>query len=824
VRRPLPFDGFLDLLRQKGYAVGLPQHFALGRLLARWDRTDAGAFGDALAALVGRSHEEVAAIRRLYDEVYGEPEPLPPPPPPPPVLPWWREHVRTLAIGALAVVVVATLTSRILIPEPVEPTPPSLPVPPVDDRPLPPPPGPDEPGRVAEQAPPTPPDLPEPPSIVAARLLMLIGGAGFAAGLGWAWWAKLRAVTRRWLRSAWSGALGALPGPYQLTLRVPDAASRLGRTDVEDAAVLLGRIFSADARTRELDVLRSLRLTVSRGMAPHLVFRRARRAHAILVLQDVGFDMQPWGAKVDALLSDLRRQGIAFERWFFDGDIRRLSQKPHGAWVWMDTVVARRSEAPLLVLSTGGGLAALEESSSAWWRPLERFVRGVWVTPVADSRLWPAAFGHLPMNVWPMTRAGLTHAAHELAGIEVAEPVRLQALEEVRVTRDDVERVKRLASLLPHPTIEMLESLRQQVAPDVSDAVLAHIARDAGIEGHSLLRMPADEVARRAAAVRAETPRLEAAARRQILSVLDDSRPPEGSAAFLRWQMAVAMQQVSLAELRQEPADEALATLRRLGEGPLWEEVRETARMVPGSPGTALTDLGRTESPPPDPGDLARWERRPMSLPGVRELVLASLVALAVPAVARLSGRLPSELLPHVPDAYELSQPDPDVLALTVRQSDPSQPATVRLFRDGAALDDPVAIAPGGSVTIPIEDGAGHYYQVRTPLSGGNLALSDPLWVPDPNRTVVVVDARPWARFTIEGTTNDGDPVRVDEEYTPMRVALQPGTYTVTFTNDVLGSSTSRELIVTADPGNEPVAVTMPGFDADATATRLLEP
>ena len=57
----LPFDGFLDLLRTKGYGVGLHEHFALANLLEHWDGTDGGEFGDALAALVGRSDEVVEA-------------------------------------------------------------------------------------------------------------------------------------------------------------------------------------------------------------------------------------------------------------------------------------------------------------------------------------------------------------------------------------------------------------------------------------------------------------------------------------------------------------------------------------------------------------------------------------------------------------------------------------------------------------------------------------------------------------------------------------------------------------------------------------------
>ena len=78
----LPFGEFLELLRGKGYGVGLHEYFALASLEKRWDRTDAEEFGDALAALIGRNEEEVGGIRRLFAEAYLAPAPLPPAPAP----------------------------------------------------------------------------------------------------------------------------------------------------------------------------------------------------------------------------------------------------------------------------------------------------------------------------------------------------------------------------------------------------------------------------------------------------------------------------------------------------------------------------------------------------------------------------------------------------------------------------------------------------------------------------------------------------------------------------------------------------------------------
>ena len=66
----LPFSDFLELLRAKGFGVGLHEHLALGKLLSRWDSIDLDELRRAIAALVARREDEVVAILRLFDEVY----------------------------------------------------------------------------------------------------------------------------------------------------------------------------------------------------------------------------------------------------------------------------------------------------------------------------------------------------------------------------------------------------------------------------------------------------------------------------------------------------------------------------------------------------------------------------------------------------------------------------------------------------------------------------------------------------------------------------------------------------------------------------------
>src|SRR5262249_7449283 len=169
----------------------------------------------------------------------------------------------------------------------------------------------------------------------------------------------------------------------------------------------------------------------------------------------------------------------------------------------------------------------------------------------------------------------------ELAGFETTRTIRTRVLSEGRVTGDDVERLKRLASLVPHPTIELLEMLRRRFTPDVPDAALVYLFRESGSEGLRVLRMSEQELTRCAAVTRRETPTLEGAVRQEIVSVLRDSAPTPGSVAHLRWQMAVALQELSISQIRNTDASVPVAVLHTLERGPLWQEVAAAVKLLP---------------------------------------------------------------------------------------------------------------------------------------------------------------------------------------------------------------------------------------------------
>ena len=96
-----------------------------------------------------------------------------------------------------------------------------------------------------------------------------------------------------------------------------------------------------------------------------------------------------------------------------------------------------------------------------------------------------------------------------------------------------------------------------------------------------------------------------------------------------------------------------------------------------------------------------------------------------------------------------------------------------------------------------------------------NLALSNLLWVPSANLIVVLIDAQPWARVTI-----DGDGTHLEPGATPFGISLAPGTYRVQLENGNL--TPAREEMIQVAPGNQEFRFVMPGFDPNQTAADLV--
>jgi hypothetical protein len=119
---------------------------------------------------------------------------------------------------------------------------------------------------------------------------------------------------------------------------------------------------------------------------------------------------------VESLLADLRRQGVIFERWYFDGDISLAMFRRNGPPIPLEALARRREDWPLLVISSGLEVPATTTlPNRGWINALRTWTRRVWLSPIQDPHLWPAALRRLPIKVVPMTRGGLMQAAAILA-------------------------------------------------------------------------------------------------------------------------------------------------------------------------------------------------------------------------------------------------------------------------------------------------------------------------------------------------------------------------------------------------------------------------
>jgi hypothetical protein len=181
----------------------------------------------------------------------------------------------------------------------------------------------------------------------------------------------------------WASALASAPGPYHVDLVLRDPPTRLPRADVEDAATILGRTFTPDALARQLDVRRSVRLTLRRGMLPQLVYKPRRTAQPILVLQDVSQEMRMWRPKIDTLLADLRERGV---RTAASTGTKRRRRSALRATVGVETVLRKVGCAGPHRQHRQRDRIVARHRRSALLQALGESPRKSWLTPVSDLR------------------------------------------------------------------------------------------------------------------------------------------------------------------------------------------------------------------------------------------------------------------------------------------------------------------------------------------------------------------------------------------------------------------------------------------------------
>ena len=532
---------FLNALRERGLSMGVREHLLVARLLSRWD--DPGTIRNALAALLARNPDDVRIVRETYDLWFGLP------PTPTPVTPLPVKHhlrrLRALLLSGLAILLLLFFAKDLLesIPQAAKNVwqqvqGPGIPPPPSSNQKL----------------------SPVPPENQTKTDWVLIAGIALVLATSLSLWlrrVRLSAGAVRFAHKLWADALNLLPGPQSYRLPLRTLAPAFPRSLLDDVAGILGRRPTSVPQARELDVNRSLERTLKAGLAPKLVMRSRRPAASLLVLEDISDDMRPWRHRVDSFLTGLAARGVLLDRWQFIGNADQVFRTLEGPFLSLEELARTTEDKQLLILSSGLGILEGETFRiSPWVEQLKDWPHRVWLHPANTSRSWRTALKKVPAPVFAMDREGILAAALRLTMPDPMElsgsPGRGSSDTEQPVTPLDVDCLRWLLALAPRRDPELGELLRQNFYPNVPEAALAE-----ALEAPPLVSPPG--VGPSAAEVHS-----------YLLQVLEDSRPPEGSAGYERWRLDRALQAIYI--------DEAWAReeFTKLAQGSLGLEVERT--------------------------------------------------------------------------------------------------------------------------------------------------------------------------------------------------------------------------------------------------------
>lgn len=694
---PLPLSGLLASLRDQGLPVGVREHLVVGRLLARWDDTEAASLRGALGAVLARNPDEARIVHATFDQLYGAPaNDTDQPPVREAAKPGRRKLRRGWIAGliaaalALAVVLGALLWPR-QIPEPI----PLLP-----------------PAQAAPRTAPPPPEIPD--TVRTADWgRSFTAAAGVATGLFlWLFGVRLRRETRQRARSRMIEAADSLPGPHRYEISLDDLAPPFSRELLDDAAGLLGRRTTIPPRHGDLDVERTLARTLRAGLAPQIVLRARASMHPILVLEDVGDEMRPWRRRVSALLDGLENRGVPIDRWRFHADAGRVFRNPGEAPQTLKQLFRLRAESPLLVVSTGEGLLeGIAGRPAPWVEALRGWRYRAWLHPVTDPAYWRPALREAPIQEWPMTPAGVMAAARQLIHGETGRPEgdSARALPQRRVSPLDVERLRWLLTLAPRRDPDLAELLRQRFCPQVPPAALLEALDAPPLATRPGVGPTAEEV------------------HAFLADLLAKSEPQPGTAAHERWRLDRALQEIRLPG-REEPATRELA---ELAQGPLAAEVVGTVERWTGKRENPLRKrvLRQAFSPAGHGGEERsgwRW-----TWPDLTEIA-AALVCLGLlgAVLPSLFGGFEKQTPVQLEKVYRLREgphTSPGYAFLEIAAI-PGWRSSLegRIYRDGqnfASVD-----LSSGATTLQVP--TGYWFDLRQPLGDGRLAVSEaPVWI-----------------------------------------------------------------------------------------------
>jgi hypothetical protein len=501
-------------------------------------------------------------------------------------------------------------------------------------------------------------------------------------------------------------------------------------------------------------------------------------------------------------------------------------------------LAARNDAAALLVISTGAGVpASLDRRERRWLPMLQQWHDRAWLTPINHPLYWRRELRQpqiVRVPVWSMTGAGIVAAARAITGGDTQST--LQPAEGVRaVSVDDVERMKRLIALVPYPSLDLAEQLRQRFLPSVPEDVLLFLAESGAGRNVDTIRLDPDEIRRLAAAERHDDPMQELEVRRFLRAMLEASKPAEGSVAHARWQLDAAVQELHLSTLAPDDYAVPTATIEALANSPIADEVAEALRLATAASGDsrAVVRLQRRAAAATVTAGLRDRPGSRWTWPGLAAPLAAAGAALLAFAILNEWGPFPSRAIAHETDAYLLEYVEPfydnepvtlQAQRLTGRQT---TPASADLYR-GSDRVATLTFSSDNTAVAPVAADQGNaWYWLRAALPSGNLATSNFVWVPplgppDPVQPVtVVVNVLPWARVQI--TTPDGTGTATPGTFvTPFAVALRPGNYQLQCENGGLNAANPFYVIVAPSTQPQVVTLTMPGFNPDRQADNLL--
>jgi hypothetical protein len=245
----------------------------------------------------------------------------------------------------------------------------------------------------------------------------------------------------------------------------------------------------------------------------------------------------------------------------------------------------------------------------------------------------------------------------------------------------------------------------------------------------------------------------------------------------------------------------------------------ELAHRLDAALGAPRGDVSR----PPDAAAVAR-QPQPWAWPGLREIVPATIAASILFVAGQLLHVFPATALEHLRDAYNLdfvdrARPAQPELRLQVRADASTVPAIVDVLQDGVRVFKSAVAVPPPGTSLPLTSAdTGHHYQARAVLPGGNLAVSNAVWVPSDTAVIVTIDASPWANVIVRPVQVTGA-VEMGAQATPFSVALVPGQYALRLSNN--GVTPQMDETINVTPGNRVFHFTMPGFDPLGKAAEL---